>query len=107
MFDQVFLSPQVKRIVIIGNKHGIYKLPHELPNNLTLRIIDNSEILGKYQQNYSIVLSLSPKMIFFSILVNCTLPVVPYFTLKILFVSNIFCIILVFRGDNKILMQPL
>ena len=30
-------SPQVKRTVIITNKHGIYDLPHKLPNNLTLR----------------------------------------------------------------------
>ena len=36
MFDQIFVSPQVKRIVIISNKHGIYKLPHELPNDLRL-----------------------------------------------------------------------
>ena len=30
MFYQIFLSPQVKLIVIISNKHGIYELPHEL-----------------------------------------------------------------------------
>ena len=34
MFYQIFLSPQVKRIMIIGNKHGIYELLHELPNDL-------------------------------------------------------------------------
>ena len=34
MFDKIFVSPQVKRIVIISNKHGIYDLPHELPNDL-------------------------------------------------------------------------
>ena len=33
MFYQIFLSPKVKRIVIISNKHGIYELPHELPND--------------------------------------------------------------------------
>ena len=32
MFYQIFLSPQVKRWVIITYKHGIYELPHELPN---------------------------------------------------------------------------
>ena len=37
MFDQTFLSAQVKRSVIISNKHGIYELPHDLPNNLRLR----------------------------------------------------------------------
>ena len=28
-----FFSLQVKRIVIISNKHGIYEFPHELPND--------------------------------------------------------------------------
>ena len=32
MVEQIFLLPQMKRIVIISNKYGIYKLPHELPN---------------------------------------------------------------------------
>ena len=32
-----FLSPQVKRSVIISNKHAIY----ELPNDLRLRFIGN------------------------------------------------------------------
>ena len=36
MFYQTFLSPQVKRIVIISNKHGIYELPNELPNDLRM-----------------------------------------------------------------------
>ena len=39
--EQIFFSPQVKRSVIISNKHGIYKLPHELPNDLRLRILGN------------------------------------------------------------------
>ena len=30
--DQVFFSPQVKRRVIISNKHGIYELPNDLEN---------------------------------------------------------------------------
>ena len=37
MFGKIFVSPQVKRIVVISNKHGIYELPHELPNDLELR----------------------------------------------------------------------
>ena len=28
-------------------KHGIYKLPHELPSNLRLTIVGNKEISGK------------------------------------------------------------
>ena len=38
---QIFFSSQVKRSVIISNKHGIYELPHELPNKLRLRILVN------------------------------------------------------------------
>ena len=34
---QKFFSPQVKQSMIISNKHGIY----ELPNDLTLRILEN------------------------------------------------------------------
>ena len=37
MFYQIFLSPQLKRIVIISNKHGIY----ELPNDLRFTILQN------------------------------------------------------------------
>ena len=40
MFDQVFLSSQVKQSVNISNKHGTYdELPHELPNDVGLRIL--------------------------------------------------------------------
>ena len=31
---QIFFSPQVKWSMIISNKHGIYELPHVLPNDL-------------------------------------------------------------------------
>ena len=37
MFDQIFVSPQVKQIVTVSNKHGIYELSHELPNDLRLK----------------------------------------------------------------------
>ena len=37
----IFLAPQVKRCAIITYKHGIYELPHELPKDLTLRILGN------------------------------------------------------------------
>ena len=36
MFDQIFLSQQVKRSMIISNESGIQELPHELPNELRL-----------------------------------------------------------------------
>ena len=41
MFYQTFLSPQVKRCAIITYKHGIYELPHKLPNDLRLRKLGN------------------------------------------------------------------
>ena len=39
MFYQIFLSPQVKRRAIITYKHSIHELPHELSNDLKLRIL--------------------------------------------------------------------
>ena len=47
MFYQILLSPPVKRWAIITYKHGIYELPHELPNDLRLRTLRNQEISGK------------------------------------------------------------
>ena len=47
VFYQIFLLPQVKRSTITSNKHGKASLPHELPNGLKLKILGNSEILGK------------------------------------------------------------
>ena len=41
MFYQIFLSPQVKQCSISTNKHGIYELPHELPNDLRLKSLRN------------------------------------------------------------------
>ena len=41
IFLQIFLSPQVKRCTIITYKHGIYELPHKLPNDLRLRKLGN------------------------------------------------------------------
>ena len=37
LFDVLrnFSSPQVKQSAIISNKLGIYKLPHEFPNDMT------------------------------------------------------------------------
>ena len=41
MFDQIFLPPQVKLCAITTEKHGIYELPQELPNDLRLKILRN------------------------------------------------------------------
>ena len=35
--------------MIISNKHGIYELPHQLLNYLTLRVLENQEILRRSQ----------------------------------------------------------
>ena len=44
MSYKIFFSQQVRRCAIITYKHDIYVLPHELPNDLRLRI------LGNYQE---------------------------------------------------------
>ena len=49
MFCNIFFSPQGERNVIISNKHGIQKLPNELPDDLILRIFGNEEISEKSQ----------------------------------------------------------
>ena len=41
IFYQVFLSLQIKQFAIITYGHAIYELPHELPNDLRLRILGN------------------------------------------------------------------
>ena len=43
MFYQILLSPQVKRCVIVTYKYGICELPHELRNDLRLRIVSTSK----------------------------------------------------------------
>ena len=71
MVEHIFLSPQVKQSVTISNKYGIYELPHELPNDSRLRILEK---IRKYQENlkisknYSLVPRLPPKMKILSIL---------------------------------------
>ena len=47
MFYQTLLTPQKKQRVIIAYEHGIYEFPHELRNDLRLRILGNHEISGK------------------------------------------------------------
>ena len=66
---QIFFSSQVKRSVIISNKHGIYELPNELSNDLRLR--KDQENL-KNSENYNLVASLPLKIKVLLILVkNC------------------------------------
>ena len=44
-------SPQVKRSVIISNKHGIYELLHELPNDLRLRKLGKIKKISELARN--------------------------------------------------------
>ena len=60
MFFQIFFSLQVKGSVILRNKHGIYELRHELPNDL--RLIKEYQENLKISKIYSLVPSLRPKM---------------------------------------------
>ena len=41
MFYQIVVLPKVKRCTILSYKHGLYELPHELPNKLRLRTLGN------------------------------------------------------------------
>ena len=68
MFDKIFVSPKVKRIVIISNKHGIYELPHELPNDLRLRTLGNIKKISKPRRIIARCSVLLPKIKFLSIL---------------------------------------
>ena len=58
MFYQVFLLPQVRRCEIISYKHGVYELPHELPNEL-IRKLGISQKSGKSQNFIELILVLS------------------------------------------------
>ena len=48
MFYQIFFLPQVKQDTIITYEYGLCELPHELLNDLRLRILGNWELSGKF-----------------------------------------------------------
>ena len=50
IFEQILLSTQVKRSVIICNKYGIYELPHELLSDIRFRTLRNDERSKKSQK---------------------------------------------------------
>ena len=98
MFYQIFLPPQVKRRVIIGNKHDICDLRHELPNNFRLNILGNKEKSGKSQNLVELQYSTQSPCknencfnTFQKLLKNryLTSPVGHYLTWKLQFFSNI------------------
>ena len=54
MFDKIFVSPQVKPIVIMSNKHviiskkhGIYELAQDWPKDLRFRMLENIKKISK------------------------------------------------------------
>ena len=49
VFDQIFLSSEVKRSMIISNKHGIYELLHAFLKDLGFKILGNQKVSGKSQ----------------------------------------------------------
>ena len=109
MFYQFFFSPQVKRSVIITNKHGIYELPLELPYDLRLRILGNYEISGK-SKNDNLVLSLPPKMKLLPILAENSLKIKMDFSHSVLFhmKTRVYltyfvrdCICLLWKGKHR------
>ena len=55
MFYQIFISPQVKRCAIITYEHGIYELPHELPNNLRLKDLRKLENIRKLSKLHRMI----------------------------------------------------
>ena len=85
MFDKSLVSLQVKRIVIISNKHGIY----ELPNNLKLRKLGNIKKTWKLDRIVAMCSIVLPKLKFVNTNKkllknrNWTFPVGCYFTEKL------------------------
>ena len=104
VFYQIFLSPQLKRSVIISNKHGIYKLPHKLPHDLRLRKLGKNKVYQnnlKTSRNFNLVSSFPPKININTSKIlfenrNWTFPVVCYFTWKLEFVSNNLSMVVVY-----------
>ena len=47
MFDQILAKLEMRRSLIISNKHGIFELLRKLPNNLGTGILENQEISRK------------------------------------------------------------
>ena len=57
MFYEIFYSPQVKGCAFITYKHGIYDLPHELPNDVRPRKLGNTRKVSNFIEWYHSVQS--------------------------------------------------
>ena len=49
MFHQICFSPLVKETVFVRNEDGIYELPHEFLNDLSLMISGNQKMSERPQ----------------------------------------------------------
>ena len=96
--EQTFLTPQMKRSMIISNRHCIYKLPNNLKKDIRMRILGNQENSGKSQNFIGLLpnawsLSRNGNLVstIKNLLKNRNLhfPTVLYFTWELEFVSNI------------------
>ena len=113
MFYQICLSPQVKRWAMMTYKDGIDELPHELRNDLSLRILGNSEVSGKCLNLIELLRSAQSPCWNESfvntskkLLKNKLSPAVRYFTWKLELVSNILWVIvgfMLFKPEANIL----
>ena len=99
MFYQIFISPQVKQIMIISNKHGIYEFPHELPNDLRSSEIRKCQEGLKSSYNYSLVPSLLPKMEILSIVAKTIQKLKLNFSRSVLFLTNTKVCLIYFGQD--------
>ena len=55
LFDKIFKSQQMKRIVIISNRHGTCDLPYELSNNLRLQTVGGLRSMKKISKHYRVI----------------------------------------------------
>ena len=63
MFYKIFRSPQAKRCPTIINKHGIYELRHELPNDLRRTTLDPGPIPpAKRRKSYAPTALFTPQI---------------------------------------------
>ena len=54
-FFQIFLLPQVKWCVVVGNNNGLHQLHQELPKELRISILGNQETSGKISRFHGVI----------------------------------------------------
>ena len=51
MLGGIFVSPPVERVVVAGGGHGIWGLPHKLPNDSKFRQLVRHLVYNKFISN--------------------------------------------------------